>query len=430
MPPSSDDAERPADAPGPVQESVDRVFRREWGRVVATVVRLVRDLDLAEEIVQDTLTTALDRWPLAGVPRNPGAWLVTAARNRALDALRRRRRFAEKEDAIAHELEAMMRSPSGEADDDAPPIPDDRLRLIFTCCHPALARESQVALTLRLVAGLGVAEIARAFLVSETTIAQRLVRAKRAIRDRELPYLVPEAGELPERLPPVLEVIYLVFNEGYTAGAGDALVRVDLCDEAIRLGAVLGELMPEEPEVLGLCALMELHASRSGARTDPDGRLILLADQDRARWDRALIARGLEHLERAAAHDRPGPYQLQAAIVACHARAASWASTDWRAIVALYGELQATAPSPVVELNRAVAVGMADGPEAGLALLDRLDAPSLREYHLVPAARADFLRRLGRWDEAAAAYRRALELTANRVEQDFLRRRLDECRAQ
>jgi predicted RNA polymerase sigma factor len=314
-------------------------------------------------------------------------------------------------------------------------IPDDRLRLIFTCCHPALPAESRVALTLKLVGGLSTAEIARAFLVPEPTIAQRLVRAKRTIRERALPYEVPERDEIAERLPAVLAVIYLVFNEGYAAHTGDALVRHDLCDEAIRLGRVLAELMPSEPEALGLVALMELQASRAAARTDAEGHLVLLADQDRSRWDAARIERGLALLERAltlleraGSLGRPGPYQLQAAIASCHARAVSWDTTDWPRIVAHYDALMAVAPSPVVQLNRAVAVGLAHGPASGLVALDAIRAAALDGYHLLPAARADFLRRLARFAEAAAEYERALELADNPRERAFLAARLAACR--
>ena len=308
-------------------------------------------------------------------------------------------------------------------------IADDRLRLVFTCCHPGLPADSRVALTLKLVGGLSTGEIARAFLVPEPTIAQRLVRAKRTIRDRALPYEVPEGVELSERLPAVLAVVYLIFNEGYAAHTGDTLVRLDLCDEAIRLGHMLVELMPVEPEVLGLVALMELQTSRAATRADADGNLVLLADQDRSRWDRARITRGLVLLERAGPVSRAGPYQLQAAIAACHARAASWDATDWEAIVTHYRALAEAVPSPVVELNRAVAIGFARGPAAGLVALDGIDTATLRGYHLLPAARADFLRRLGRWTEAAAEYRRALELTDNAREQRFYAARLAACEA-
>ena len=403
-------------------------FRLEYARVVASVLRMVRDIDLAEEIVQEAFEQALDRWPKTGTPDRPGAWLVTTARRRAIDRLRRGRRAEAKADALAYEAALA-------ADDEIPDvtdpetIADDRLRLVFTCCHPGLPADSRVALTLKLVGGLSTGEIARAFLVPEPTIAQRLVRAKRTIRDRALPYEVPEGVELSERLPAVLAVVYLIFNEGYAAHTGDALVRLDLCDEAIRLGHMLVELMPLEPEVLGLVALMELQTSRAATRADADGNLVLLADQDRSRWDRARITRGLALLERAGPVSRAGPYQLQAAIAACHARAASWDATDWEAIVTHYRTLAEVAPSPVVELNRAVAIGFARGPAAGLVALDGIDTATLRGYHLLPAARADFLRRLGRWTEAAAEYRRALELTDNAREQRFYAARLAACEA-
>src|SRR5262245_29088819 len=331
-------------------------------------------------------------------------------------------------DALAYEAGLGARDERPEVADPES-IPDDRLRLIFTCCHPELSSESRVALTLRLVGGLSTVEIARAFLVPEPTIAQRLVRAKRTIRDRELPYEVPEGDELAARLPAVLAVVYLIFNEGYAAHTGDTLVRDDLGAEAIRLGTMLVEQMPDEPEVLGLLALMELQASRASARVDGDGDLVLLADQDRMRWDRARIERGLAWLERAGPVERAGPYQLQAAIAACHARAVSWDATDWPRIVSLYATLAAVAPSPVVELNRAAAIGMAEGAAAGLAALDRMDVTALRTYHLFPAARADFLRRLGRPVEAAAEYRAALGLVDNARERTFLTARLAECEA-
>lgn len=388
---------------------------------------MLGDLDSAEETVQEALAAALVRWPAAGLPDNPGAWLMTVARNRARDHLRRRRRLRKK-------VEAFAREPDGSSDlgpnvDDPAVIPDDRLRLIFTCCHPALSPESQVALTLRLVGGLSTGEIARAFLVSESTVAQRIVRAKRTIRLKQLPYAVPEAPELPARLASVLSVIYLVFNEGHTAREGERLVRAEICEEARRLGATLADLMPDEGEVLGLLALMELTMARAPARTDDAGALVLLADQDRARWDRGGLQRGLALLERAGPLHYAGPYRLQAAIAACHARAETWAATDWGAIAALYARLHAAAPSAVVALNRAVAVSMAEGPAAALPLLEALEGPSLAGYHHLPAARGDCLRRLGRWEEAAAAYRRALALTQNRREQAFFAARVAECEA-
>jgi len=402
---------------------VAEAFREEYARVVASVLRMVRDIDLAEEIVQEAFEQALDRWPVTGTPDRPGGWLLTTARRRAIDRLRRTRRAGAKAEALAYET--TLGADDGSPDvSDPEAITDDRLRLIFTCCHPGLPADSRVALTLRLVGGLSTVEIAHAFLVPEPTIAQRLVRAKRTIRDRALPYEVPEGAELSERLPAVLAVVYLVFNEGYAAHSGDALVRHDLCAEAVRLGHMLAELMPGEPEVLGLLALMELQTSRIATRADADGNLVLLADQDRSRWDRARIASGLDLLSRAGPIARAGPYQLQAAIAACHARAAAWEATDWEAIVTHYRALAEIAPSPVVELNRAVAIGLARGPAAGLAALDGIDAAALRGYHLLPAARADFLRRLGRAAEAAAEYRRALELTDNAREQNFYASRL------
>lgn len=411
---------------GEVRARVAEAFRLEYARVVASVLRIVRDIDAAEEIVQEAFAQALDHWPADGTPDRPGAWLLTTARRRALDRLRHARRAEARAEALAYEA-ALGAMDEGPDVTDPEAIPDDRLRLVFTCCHPALPGDSQVALTLRLVGGLSTPEIARAFLVPEPTIAQRLVRAKRTSRDRALPYDVPEGADLSARLPAVLAVVYLIFNEGYAAHTGNVLVRHDLCQEAIRLGRMLAELMDHEPEVLGLLALMELQASRAATRTDADGNLVLLADQDRARWDRARIAHGLACLDRAGPLERAGPYQLQAAIAACHARAASWGATDWPEIVALYRALAAVAPSPVVELNRAVAIGLAQGPAAGLAALDAVDDTALRGYHHLPAARADFLRRLGRWTEAAAEYHRALRLADNAREQKFLGARLAAC---
>lgn len=411
-----------------VRALVARVFRQEYARVVASLLRMTRDVDAAEEIVQEAFEQALAHWPAGGLPDRPGAWLLTTARRRALDRLRRARRLDARAGALAYEATVGARDEVPDVTDPES-IPDDRLRLIFTCCHPGLPADGRVALTLRLVGGLTTAEIARAFLVPEATIAQRIVRAKRTIRDRNLPYEVPEGDELTARLPAVLAVLYLIFNEGYAAHSGGALVRQELCDEAIRLGGMLAELMPGEPEVQGLLALMDLQASRAAARTDAGGDLVLLADQDRTRWDGARIARGLARLDGAGPLDRAGPYQLQAAIAACHARAPSWETTDWPRIVALYGALAAAAPSPVVELNRAVAIGLAEGPEAGLAALERLDDAALGAYQHLPAARADFLRRLGRWTEAAAAYRRALALADNASERRFLAARLAACEA-
>jgi len=400
---------------------------------VATLIRVLGDFDLAEEAVQEAFITALEIWPERGIPDNPGAWITTTARNRAIDRIRRRRVLAEKAELlgrqalIEEELAAIDPDAALDGADSMSPIVDDRLRLIFTCCHPALAMDARVALTLRTLGGLSTPEIARAFLVPEATLAQRLVRAKRKIRDAGIPYRVPDDHALPERLDGVLRVLYLVFNEGYGASSGDRLVRRELSAEAIRLGRVLTSLMPDEPEVLGLLALMMLHDARRETRTGPAGELVLLEDQDRGRWDRTRIDEGQALLERAMRMRRVGSYQLQAAIASLHDEAASSDATDWPQIAALYRILGDIQPSPVVELNRAVAVAMADGPEAGLAVVDRIVAAGqLDDYPYLHATRADLFRRLGRRAEAAEAYRRALELTANEPERAFLERRIAE----
>jgi RNA polymerase sigma-70 factor (ECF subfamily) len=399
--------------------AVDRAFREDAGRAVAALARATGDLDLAEEAVQDAFETALRTWPGRGVPDNPAAWIVTAARNRAVDRLRRARVGRDKVRAAA-EIAALERF-----GDPVHEIPDDRLRLLFACCHPALGMEARVALTLRTVGGLTTRQIARAFLVPEATLAQRLTRAKRKIRDAAIPYRVPSRDLLPERLGGVLAVLYLIFNEGYAATDGK-LVDAELCEEAIRLTRVVDHLLRDEPEVLGLLALMLLQNARRRARTDAEGDLVLLEDQDRARWDHDAIDEGLAILDRSIARrQRPGPYQLQAAIAAAHARAPRPEDTDWAAIATTYAALATTAPSPVVDLNRAVAVAMADGPGAGLALLEPL-ADELDAYHLYHSARADLLRRRGDDGAAAAAYRRALELATNPAERRFLERRLTE----
>ena len=408
--------------------AIEAVWRIESARLIAGLARMVRDVGLAEDLAQDALVAALEKWPAAGVPENPGAWLMATAKNRAIDRMRREKTYERKREEIARDtgvLFAMERSDFEAAADDE--IGDDLLALIFTCCHPLLSREARVALTLRLLGGLTTAEIARAFLASEATTAQRLVRAKRALREAKVPFEVPRGAELDERLPSVLEVIYLIFNEGYAASGGEEWVRRDLCEEALRLGRVLAELAPGQPEAHGLIALLEIQASRLNARRGAGGEPVLLLDQDRGRWDPLLIVRGLRALERAEELPGPmGPYGLQAAIAACHARALRAEETDWVRIAALYDVLAQVQPSAVVELNRAVAVGMVFGPEAGLAVLDEIaEEKALAGYHLLPSVRGDLLARMGRDEEAADEFKRAADLASNQRERELLLRRAE-----
>ncbi|MEU6236714.1 sigma-70 family RNA polymerase sigma factor [Kitasatospora sp. NPDC047058] len=398
--------------------AVEAVFRIESARIIAAVARIVRDVGIAEELAQDALVAALEQWPEQGVPDRPGAWLTAAAKHRAIDLVRRREAYARKLAEVGRTLEDVPPPEPAEPDD----IDDDLLRLIFTACHPVLSAEARIALTLRLLGGLTTQEIARAFLTSEPTVAQRIVRAKRTLAGAGVPFEVPYGEDRAARLSSVLEVVYLIFNEGYSATAGDDLLRPALCEDALRLARVLAGLAPDEPEVHGLAALLEFQAARTAARTGPDGQPVLLADQNRARWDRLLIRRGFAALQRAGT----GPYSVQAAIAACHAKAARYEDTDWATIAALYGRLMALTPSPVVELNRAVAVSMAHGPAAALELVDALaDDPALRGYHLLPSVRGDLLARLGRAGEARAEFERAAALTRNERERELLLRRAE-----
>jgi RNA polymerase sigma-70 factor, ECF subfamily len=412
------------------KRAIETVWRIESARLIAGLARYVRDVGVAEELAQEALVAALEQWPESGVPDNPGAWLMATGRHRAIDRVRRAEVHKRKTHELGRELEVRgegeSRDLAAEIDD---PFDDDLLRLVFTTCHPALSTDGRVALTLRLLGGLTTAEIASAYLVSESTVAQRIVRAKRTLSAAEVPFEVPEREELRDRLASVLEVIYLIFNEGYAATAGDAWMRPELIEEALRLGRILAELLPEEAEVHGLVALMELQASRSRARSGPRGERILLLDQDRSRWDWLLVGRGLVALERAKrSRGALGPYTLQAAISACHARARTAADTDWEDIVALYDALAQLMPSPVVELNRAVAIGMAFGPDAALDLVDALRSePALSEYHLLPVVRGDLLEKLGRRDEARAEFRRAASLTQNSGERAALLERIAAC---
>ena len=417
-------------SPSDTHRTINAVWRIESPRLIAGLARIVRDLGLAEELAQDALVAALERWPETGVPDNPGAWLMAAAKNRAIDELRRRKRLERKHEEIGRDVETEQAGGAeaieAAVDDD---VGDDLLRLVFTSCHPVLSTEARVALTLRVLGGLSTEEIARAFLVPEPTIAQRIVRAKRTLAEQGIPFEVPRGPDLAARLSSVLEVVYLIFNEGYSATTGDDWMRPALCEDALRLGRILAQLAPEEPEVHGLVALMEIQASRAAARTGPSGEPILLLEQNRTRWDRLLIRRGLAALERAQElGGAGGPYALQAAIAACHARARTADETDWRQIAVLYYALSQRTPSPIVELNRAVAVCMAFGPKAGLEIVDQLTSePALKGYHLLPTVRGDFLTKLGRFEEARAELERAASLTRNTRERDLLLQRAAEC---
>ncbi|HEV7719318.1 MAG TPA: RNA polymerase sigma factor [Arsenicitalea sp.] len=415
-----------------LNRTIEAVWRIESARLIAGLARIVRDVGQAEELAQDALLIALERWPETGIPDNPGAWLMATAKRRAIDMFRRKKLLVRKHEQLGYETDLKQEDVVPELEaalDDT--VGDDLLRLVFTACHPVLSSEARIALTLRLIGGLATDEIARAFLVPEPTVAQRIVRAKRTLAEAQIPFEVPRKDELPERLSSVLDVIYLIFNEGYAATAGDDWMRPTLCEEAIRLGRILAGLMPDEPEVHGLVALMEIQASRTAARIGPSGEAVLLLDQNRARWDRLLIGHGLKALERAEGlGDEPGPITIQAQIAACHARANIAAATDWMRIAELYADLMRIAPSPVIELNRAVAVSMASGPAAGLAIVDGLAAePSLKSYHLLPSVRGDLLEKLGRLGEARAEFERAASLTRNSRERDVLLGRAAACAA-